>query len=251
MSAVRSSWLVHRLNPSARLRLFCLPPAGGGASIYRSWQAGFPSEFDVCSVQLPGRETRLMEPPFSRMDPLVEALAEALVGALDRPFALFGHSMGALIAYELAKLLRQKYQMAPEHLFLSACQAPEVPDAKRWHDLSEQALMAELRQVTGFPAEALEHEELMRLVLPTIRADAAVTETYVYRPAEPLDVPFTVFASERDEIVPRPAVDPWRDHTSAAFELHLVDGHHLYIQEQAPRIIRVILEKLRGGAASR
>jgi serine/threonine protein kinase len=125
-------------------------------------------------------------------------------------------------------------QNGPEHLFLSACQAPEVPDAKRWHDLSEQALMAELRQVPGFPAEVLEHAELMRLVLPAIRADAAVTETYVYRPAEPLDVPFTVFASERDELVPRPSVDPWRDHTRAAFELHLVDGSPVHSGAGAP-----------------
>lgn len=245
MSALRNNWLMHRLNPNARLRLFCLPYAGGGASIYRAWPAGLPAEIEVCSVQLPGRENRLMEPPFSRMDPLVEALAEALAGALDRPFALFGHSMGALIAYELAKLLRRKHRMAPQHLFLSACHAPEIPDAKRWHDLGEQALMAELRQVPGFPAAVLEHAGLMQLVLPAIRADAAVTETYVYRPAEPLDVPFSVFASEQDELIPRPAVDPWRGHTRAAFELYLIEGHHLYIQDQAPRMMRVILDKLR------
>jgi surfactin synthase thioesterase subunit len=251
MSAVRSSWLMHRLNPSARLRLFCLPYAGGGASIYRSWQARFPPGIEVCSVQLPGRENRLMEPPFSKMAPLVEALAEGLLGALDRPFALFGHSMGALIGYELAKLLRQRHRIAPQHLFISACHAPEFPDAKRWHDLSEQELMAEMRQVPGFPAEVLEHAELMRIVLPVIRADAEVTETYAYRPAEPLEIPFTVFASERDELIPRPSVDPWRAHTRAAFELYLVEGHHLYIQEQAPRMIQVILEKLRGAAAAR
>lgn len=248
MSASRNSWLLHRSNPNARMRLFCLPYAGGGASIYRSWQSSFPAEIEVCCVQLPGRENRLMEPPFSKMDLLVQALAEALAGALDRPFALFGHSMGGLIAYELAKLLRQGHQMAPQHLFISACHAPEIPDAKHWHDLSEPELMAQMRQVPGFPAEVLEHAELMQLVLPVIRADAAVTETYVYRPAEPLDVPFTLFASERDELIPRASVDPWRDHTRAAFELNLVEGHHLFIQDQSSRMIRVILEKLRKAA---
>lgn len=247
MTASKNNWLLHRSNPNARLRLFCLPYAGGGASIYRAWQSSFPAEIEVCSVQLPGRENRLMEPPFKAMEPLVAALAQALAGGLDRPFALFGHSMGGLIAYELAKLLRRGNGTAPLHLFISACHAPEIPDAKRWHDLGEQELMAEMRKVPGFPAEVLEHAELMQLVLPVIRADAAITETYVYRPAEPLDVPLTLFASETDELIPRDSVDPWRNHTRAAFELNLVEGHHLFIQEQAPRMIRVILEKLRGG----
>jgi surfactin synthase thioesterase subunit len=245
MSAVRSSWLLHRSNPNARLRLFCLPYAGGGASVYRTWLGRFPAEVEVCCVQLPGRENRMMEPPFTAMEPLVQALAEGLHASLDRPFALFGHSMGALIAYELARHLRRRYGLAPQHLFVSACHAPEIPDAKLWHSLSEQELLAELRLIPGFPAEILAHATLMQLLLPVIRADAAVTETYVYRPAEPLDVPLTVFASEQDEIIPWDSVDPWRGHTRAAFELHLVEGHHLYLQDQAPRMIRIILDKLR------
>jgi surfactin synthase thioesterase subunit len=248
MSAPRNDWLMHRPNPNARLRLFCLPYAGGGASVYRSWQGGFPAEFDVCSVQLPGRENRLREPPFASMEPLVRALAQGLAGALDRPFALFGHSMGGLIAYELARLLRQERGLSPRHLFVSACRAPEVPDPIEWHRLGDKELMAELRQVPGFPAEVLEHAELMQLVLPIIRADSAVTETYAYRQAEPLDFPLTVFASEHDELISRAAVEPWRGHTRAAFDLKLVDGHHLFIQQQAPQMIRVILEKLRGGS---
>lgn len=245
MSALKNGWLIRRSSPNARMRLFCLPYAGGGASIYRSWQDSFPTEFDVCCVQLPGRENRLMEPLFTRMEPLVEALAEALVSTLDRPFALFGHSMGGLIAYELARLLQRKYRMTPNHLFVSGCRAPEVPDPIQWHGLGDRELMAALRQVPGFPSEVLAHAELMQLLLPIIRADSAVTETYAYRQSEPLRFPFTVFASEQDEIIPRAAIEPWRNHTLAAFDLNLVDGHHLFIQQQAPQMIRVILEKLR------
>jgi medium-chain acyl-[acyl-carrier-protein] hydrolase len=247
MSALKNSWVIHRLNPTARMRLFCFPYAGGGASIYRSWQVNFPAEFEVCCVQLPGRENRLIEPLFTRMDPLVEALAEALVSTLDRPFALFGHSMGGLIAYELARLLQQRHKMTPKHLFVSACRAPEIPDPVQWHGLSDQELMAELRQVPGFPGEVLEHAELMQVLLPIIRADSAVTETYAYRHAEPFRFPLTAFASEQDEIIPRSAIEPWRHHTLADFDLNLVDGHHLFIQQQAPQMIRVILEKLRSG----
>jgi medium-chain acyl-[acyl-carrier-protein] hydrolase len=248
MSAPKSNWLLHRLNPGARMRLFCLPYAGGGASVYRSWPGNFPSEIEVCCVQLPGRENRLGDRLFSSMDPLVEAMAEALVDAFDRPFALFGHSMGALIAYELAKLLKHRYQATPNHLFVSACRAPEVPDPIHWHLLSDQDLMAELRQAPGFPAEILEHAELMQVLLPIIRADSAVTETYVYRQAEPFRFPLTAFASEQDELISMAAVEPWRKYTSAAFDLKLIDGNHLFIQQQAPQMIRVILDKLRSGA---
>lgn len=237
-----------RLNPNARMRLFCLPYAGGGASVYRSWQGSFADGIEVCCVQLPGRENRLAEPLFTRMGPLVEAMAEALVSALDRPFALFGHSMGGLIAYELAKLLLRRHGMTPVHLFVSACRAPEVPDTIQWHGLSDQELMAELRKVPGFPGEVLEHAELMELLLPIIRADSAVTETYEYGQAEPLEYPLTAFASERDEVIPRSAIEPWRNHTRAAFDLKLVDGHHLFIQQQSQQMIRTILEKLRGKA---
>lgn len=248
MNSSKSSWLLHRLKPNARMRLFCVPYAGGGASVYRSWTGGFPHEIEVCCIQLPGRENRLAEPLFTRMEPLVEAMAEALAPALDRPFALFGHSMGGLIAYELAGLLQRRYRMTPNHLFVSACRAPEMPDPIQWHVLGDQELMAELRQVPGFPAEVLEHPELMQVLLPIIRADSAVTETYVYREAEPLRFPLTVFASEQDEVIPMATIEPWRKYTRAAFDLKMVDGHHLFIQQQAPQMIRVILEKLRSGA---
>jgi medium-chain acyl-[acyl-carrier-protein] hydrolase len=181
------------------------------------------------------------------MDPLVEAMAEALVSALDRPFALFGHSMGGLIAYELARHLQRRYGMAPNHLFVSACRAPEVPDTIQWHRLSDEELMAELRQVPNFPREVLEDSEMMQLLLPIIRADSTVTETYIYREAEPLRFSLTAFASEQDEVIPRSAVEPWRNYTSAAFDLRLIDGHHLFIQQQAPQVIRVILDTLRKG----
>lgn len=248
MSVVKSNWLLHRLNPGSRMRLFCLPYAGGGASVYRSWPGSFPAGTEVCCIQLPGRENRLADPLFSSMDPLVEAMAEALVNAFDRPFALLGHSMGGLIAYELARHLQERYKVTPNHLFISACRAPERPDPIHWHVLNDEDLMAELREAPGFPVEILEHAELMQVLLPIIRADSAVTETYVYRPAEPLHFPFTAFASEKDELISMADVEPWRKHTRAAFDLKLIDGHHLFIQQQAPQMIRVILDKLRGAA---
>src|SRR5262245_43890923 len=247
MNVSKSNWLLHRLNPGARMRLFCLPYAGGGASVYRSWPGSFPNGIEVCCIQLPGRENRLADRLFSSMDPLVEAMAQALVDAFDRPFALFGHSIGGLIAYELAKHLQHRYKVTPNHLFVSACRAPEVPDPIQWHLLSDADLIAELRQAPGFPTEILEHAELMQVLLPIIRADSAVTETYIYPRSDPLRFPLTAFASERDELIPMAAIEPWHKHTSAAFDLKLVDGNHLFIQQQAPQMIRVILDKLRSG----
>ena len=184
------------MNPNSRCDLF-LSVCRWRVFRLSVWQGIFPAGIEVCCIQLPGRENRLAEPLFTSMDPLVETMAEALVSTLDRPFALFGHSMGGLIAYELARFLQHRYQKTPNHLFVSACRAPEIPDPIQWHSLSDQELMAELRQVPDLPGQVLEHAELMQLLLPIVRADAAVTETYAYRQAEPLQIHLTVFPASK------------------------------------------------------
>src|SRR5262245_17886558 len=131
-----NSWISHwRHNPEARLRLFCLPYAGGGASSYKTWAENLPPAVEVCPVQPPGREGRRGELPFTRLLPLIGAISEAILPLLDRPFALFGHSLGAKVAFELARALQQKHGFNPVYLFISACPAPQLPNHEMIHNL--------------------------------------------------------------------------------------------------------------------
>src|ERR1700694_2711560 len=151
-------WIVRRKpGPHTRRRLFCFPYAGAGASIFRAWPDGLPTDVEVCPVQFPGRGTRLMERPFTRLSPLVEALAQALVPLLDKPFAFFGHSLGALVGFELARQLRRQTGVQPVRLFVSADRAPQIPPRDRpIHALPKGEFLVELRRLNGIPRKVLE-----------------------------------------------------------------------------------------------
>src|SRR5262245_53644991 len=153
-----------RPGSDADVRLFCFPYAGGGASVYRGWAGCLPGSVDVCPVQLPGREARFREPPFARIGPLVEALAASIRPWLDRPFAFFGHSMGALIAFELSRRLQHEHGLQPVRLFVSGCAAPQVQtEREAIHALPADQFRQELRRLNGTPAAVLEDDELMEL----------------------------------------------------------------------------------------
>lgn len=225
-------WLAYvKPRPEARLRLFCFPYAGGAASIYRTWSDDLPAEIEVCPVQLPGREGRIRQSAFTRMDDLVEAADEGLAEELDRgPHAFFGHSMGAVIAYELARRRRRAGRSEPRHLIVSARSAPTVEDSEEpIHDLPPERFRERLRDLNGTPAEVLDHPELMELVEPLLRADFEVNETYEHRPGETLSCPLTALGGLRDEEVPREELEEWRTLTTGAFRLHMLPGDHFFL----------------------
>jgi medium-chain acyl-[acyl-carrier-protein] hydrolase len=224
-------WLAYReVNPRARLRLFCFPYAGGGASAYRGWAGALPADVEVCPVQLPGRESRLREPAFDRLAPLVQELAGALRAHRDLPFAFFGHSMGALISFELARELRRRGEPLPLHLFLSARRAPQVPPREEdIHDLPEPEFLAKLRELNGTPEEVLQHAELMRLLMPVLRADFSVNETYRFEPEAPLAPGMSVFGGLGDEEVTRDDLALWGEHTRGPFRLRMLPGDHFFL----------------------
>jgi len=245
------SWIAFRKpNPQARLRLFCFPYAGPGASIFRTWSDGLPADVEVCPVQFPGRETRLMEAPFTQLSPLVQALAQALVPLLDKPFAFFGHSLGALVGFELARQLRKQPgqpAVQPVRLFVSGDRAPQIPQRNRpIHALPEREFLVELRRLNGIPGKVLENAELMQIMLPALRADFAVYETYVYSTEPPLNCPISIFGGLQDRRVSRGDLEAWRDQTSVSFSLRMFPGDHFFLNTTQPLLLHELSQELRG-----
>ena len=241
-------WLVGSgSNPNAQLRLFCFPYAGGNALIYRNWAGNLPPSVEVCPVQLPGRGNRLQEPSFTRLVDLVQALNQALFPYFDKPFAFFGHSMGAMIAFELARSLRRDYGLEPMHLFVSGRVAPQIRRQEPiTYDLPEPELLEELRRLNGTPKEVLEHPELMQLMLPLIRADFQVVQTYKYSPEPPLSCPISAFGGLQDQGVSRAALEAWREQTAATFIIRMFDGDHFFLHGVQPLFLSILAQELYG-----
>lgn len=213
---------------------------------FRLWPNSLPPTVEVCAVELPGRGARLSESPFTRLSPLVQAIAQALLPHLDKPFAFFGHSMGGLVSFELARLLRREYDISPVHLFVSGRRAPQVPNPNPpIHALSEPEFLEELRRLNGTPKAVLENTELMQLLLPILRADFAVIETYVYAPGPTLECPITAFGGLQDREVSCDDLQAWREQTSASFSLQMLPGNHFFIQSAQPLLLRFLSRELR------
>lgn len=219
-------WFPHRkATRNASVRLFCFPYAAKGASTYRSYADRLPAHIEVCAVQLPGREERLADPPLTSMEDLVEAVADAIGPYLDLPFAFYGQSMGAIVAFEVARALRARQSVAPQHLFVAREQAPHllVPAALTNDRLSDDELLRDTRRAPlDSPLRA--NPEVLELMLPTYRADSLVLERYRYVRAEPLECPITAFVPQEDNTLSRQDVEAWHAHTSAAFRLEVLPG---------------------------
>jgi medium-chain acyl-[acyl-carrier-protein] hydrolase len=243
-------WLVRtkarQSSPSLpRLRLFCFPYAGGGASIYRAWSSYLPESIEVCPIYLPGRESRFNEPAFTRISPLVRVLAHVLRPYLDVPFAFFGYSMGALISFELARYLRQAQMPEPAHLFVFAHRAPQLPDRRTsLQQLSDDAFLEKLAQLGGTPQEVLQQTEFMQLMLPTIRADFMLCENYSYTDEPPLTYPITAFGGSQDTMVREQELQAWREQTQGAFALHMFPGDHFFLRDHTRKLVQNISDAL-------
>jgi medium-chain acyl-[acyl-carrier-protein] hydrolase len=225
--------------------MFCFPYAGGGASIYRGWGASLPADLEVCPVQLPGRESRLRDQPFVRCAEMVPVIAGALRPYFDLPFVFFGHSMGAMIAFELARELRRRGQALPLHLFVSGRRPPHLPAREEpIYDLPEPEFLAKLRELNGTPEEVLQHEELMRLLLPLLRADFSVNETYVYSEEAPFDFGISSFGGLGDDEVTRDDVEAWRVETRGRFRMRMLPGDHFFIHGSKDLVLEAVARDL-------
>lgn len=214
--------------------------------MYRLWPNDAPSHIEVCRVQLPGRENRLKERPFTRLGPLVETLAKVLRPYLDMPFAFFGHSVGALMCFELARYLQKQEGLSPDHLFVSGRRAPHVPDPDSpVHQLPEGEFVEEVRRrYDGIPEAVLKDPELLHLMLPVVRADMAISETYVYKNGEPLECPISAFGGLQDCRVTQEDLTAWRLQTRDSFTLRMLPGNHFFLQDTRPALLRALSDDL-------
>ncbi len=229
--------------PATRVRLLCVPYAGGGAAQFYAWARDLPRAVQVCPVHLPGRENRLAEPPFTGMSELVEALAGE--GGEGGTVALFGHSLGALIAFELARVLCRAGR-APAHLFVSGSRAPQLPRrSPPLYQLDDVAFLeAVQRRYQPLPAVVLEDPQLLALFLPALRADFTLFDTYAYQPGESLDCPLTALGGDADPQVGPDDLAGWREQTRGPFRVGLFSGDHFYLRPQQGPLLRAVAADL-------
>jgi medium-chain acyl-[acyl-carrier-protein] hydrolase len=244
MSKLTSSWVMRPFpQPHATKRLFCLPFAGGGASAYRQWVSALGPTIEVCTVQLPGRENRLLEPAYDDYKSLTVALRSALNPLLDKPYALYGHSMGALLAFELARSLEDSDGPTggPERIFLAAHRAAHLPlQRSPMANLPQDALIAKLSEYGGFSNEILDSPELMELLIPAIRADLKLCDLYHFEKKNLLRCPINVIAGALDKQTSTESTYLWALHSSGQTKVHVIDGGHFFLHTHSAQVLEIV-----------
>lgn len=241
-SAVKdaSSWVSITPPQGSRTlaRLFCLPFAGGGTAAYHRWPSRLPPGIELARIQLPGREIRLRESPFDDLASLVATLADQLIPDINGPFMIYGHSMGALLAFELARALRRRSGLVPAHLFVAGYRAPQLqPSESPFSHLPDTEFIDRVRRFGGLPDLIAQNDELMEIFLPILRADFRMTETYVYREERPLECPITAFGGLSDPKTSPEKLLAWKMHTSIRFDTHFFDSGHFFLLDSEPSLL--------------
>ena len=241
---LRSDWLVHNQEETGgrvRPRMFCFPFAGGGASICRTWGRALGSAVALYAVQLPGREERIREPRYYSVKSLCDAMFEAGEdgGWFDAPCIIYGHSMGAKIAFETARRLEEQGR-PPLLLIVSGSRAPSTPPARLVSTYPDRDFDNELRHLSGTPEAILRDPDFMRLLRPLLRADFAVDESYVT--TQRLSVPMRAFSGMEDSEVTAPELEKWREHTSAGFDARMLPGDHFFLKKNESLYLPILKE---------
>jgi surfactin synthase thioesterase subunit len=242
-----SEWLVcPRPQPAARARLVCCHHAGGTASTFRSWSARLPDWIELWAVQLPGRESRVKEPLVEDLHEITARLAPSVVDHLaDRPLALFGHSMGALVAYELARRLSAHNRSWPDWLFVSGRNAPHRPRVTdSMHLADDETLVGRLREIGGTPELVLQDPGFREMLLPIYRADLAVCNTYEHHLGEPLRCPMTILGGADDTEASPDGLAAWSELTTGVTEQITFPGGHFFISTSSSEVLELIEKRL-------
>jgi len=229
----------------AKIRLICFPFAGGSASYFHNWQAILPDQIELLAIELPGRASRIREPFIKNGKELIDQLEKLDDLYQDKPFAFFGHSMGAYIAFELARRLEKKNRVPPIHLFLSGRQAPQIKSKKKiLHELPENEFIKEIASLNGMPREVLDNAELMELVSPVLREDCKLLETWSYIDSEKLNVKMTVMYGDQDSSTNNKTVKEWASLSSGKVDSIKFAGDHFFINTKKHAVVEAIKARL-------
>lgn len=234
-------------NPSdIQIRLICFPHAGGGASAFRTWQKALPASIEVMGVILPGREKRFQEAPVPSVEALVPALADAIARLSDRKIALFGHSLGGIIAFEVARRLFERHNIQPAHLIIAAAPAPEFfPPADQFHHIKDDATFIQaLSALGGMQRDILEAQELLNMLLPVIRADIEAFETYSCINPIKMPWPVSVLGGQDDGTIKPEELSGWQSHAGGSFSLEYFPGDHFFVQSAEGVLLSRLAELL-------
>uniref|UniRef100_UPI001CA84F86 thioesterase II family protein n=1 Tax=Paenibacillus caui TaxID=2873927 RepID=UPI001CA84F86 len=227
---------------STKLRLFCFPYAGGGSSVYLPWASLLGDQIKLLAIQLPGRESRIFEQPYNSLDEVIGTLVREIHPYLDKPFVFFGHSMGALIGFELIRAIYQQYKIQPEHLFVSSFRAPHLPKtSEKIYHLNDNDFLERICNEGNLPEEVIKNNEFIRLLLPMLRNDFKMAQTYEYVNGIPFNCPITAFVGEEDTVNIR-EIQEWQQHTQSAFRIHMLPGNHFHFISNFKEIINIILK---------
>lgn len=234
------------------LKLFAVPYAGRGASLYYPWRALVPQWIELVAVQLPGREARLQETTINRIEPLIAQLSNAILTEINGPYALFGHSMGALVCFELTRRLRELGAPLPSALALSGHQSPTLPRTESpLHMMSDADFIAAMQErYDGIPQAVLDRPELLQLLLPTLRRDIEALEHFRFAAGAPLPVPFLLYGGTEDAQTYGERLDAWRELTSGPVTLRRFPGGHFYLQENPAEVVVALVSDLTRHASS-
>ncbi len=237
--------VIPKRRTSPRLRLFCIPYAGGSATVFRSWPDVLASEVEPALIQLPGRGARFRETPLTRVRAAVEMLSSAIEPYLDCPYVIFGHSLGALIGFELVRKLRRSQQPDPQHIIVCARAAPHLPnELQTVHRLADNLLVQEVqRRYGGIPHAILADAEMLQLFLPVLRADLEMLETYQYSPELPLTCAMTAYGGMQDGAVTNVQLAGWAEHTTGSFTQQMFPGNHFFVQN-SPQFLEALTSLL-------
>jgi len=231
--------------PNAQLRLIGFPHGGGGPQSFYGWSAAMPAHIEVVALSLPGRGPRAEEMPLDDLPTTIAAIVEALSAYFDAPFAFFGHSMGSVLAFEVARQLREQGAPLPVHLFVSAHTGPHLaPRGVGMHRLPDSLFAQELERLGGLPEGVLSEPSLLELILPAARADFRLTEGYRWEEGNPLDIPISVAGGETDATVQRAELEAWKACTYGPFEVRVFKGDHFYLAKSVEPVVTWVASTL-------